>query len=107
MFLKLISIAFLLFAITRVWLRYRDGSIGMFGAFGWGGLWLLISGVVWLPNLTTTLARIVGVGRGADAMIYASIITLFYAVFRLYVKSEYLSHQITHLVRALSIKDRK
>lgn len=79
----------------------------MVGALSWGIVWIIISGVVWLPNLTNTLAHLVGVGRGADAMIYASIITLFYAVFRLYVKSEYLSHEITHLVRALSMKDRE
>ena len=107
MFLKLISIAFLLFAITRVWLRFRDGSIGMFGAFGWGGLWLVISGVVWLPNLTDRIAHVIGIGRGADAIVYASIIILFYAVFRLYIKAEFNQHQITNLVRAIALKNKE
>lgn len=107
MFLKIISIAFLLFSLSRVWLRFRDGSIGIFGASGWALLWLLISGVVWLPNLTDKAARLIGIGRGSDAIVYASVILLFYSVFRLYVKMEYIDHQLTALIRALAQREKK
>lgn len=107
MLLKILSLAFLVFAGSRVWLRFRDGSINMFGAAGWTVIWVIISGIVWLPNLTDDLAHLVGIGRGADAIVYSSIIILFYSVFRMYVKIEHVDHQLTALVRELALREKK
>lgn len=58
-----------------------------------------------LPQTADTLARIVGVGRGADVVIYFSLIVIFYLIFRLYVKIEQGEGEITRLVRKLSMDD--
>lgn len=107
MFVKLFVSAFVLFAISRVWLRRRDGSIGLIGAVVWSALWIGVAGFTWWPKVTDFFAQKVGIGRGADALVYLSIIGLFYASFRLYVKLESVEHELTSLVRALSLREKR
>lgn len=107
MFIKIIVSAFVLFAISRVWLRYRDGAIGVFGTGLWSLLWLAIGGFVWWPSVTDFFAHTLGIGRGVDALVYISIVGLFYGMFRIYVKMESLEHELTSLVRQLSLQDRE
>ncbi len=107
MFIKILVSAFVLFAISRVWLRYRDGAIGMFGVTLWSLLWLAIGGFVWWPKVTDFFAQKIGIGRGVDALVYISIVGLFYGMFRLYVKMEFLEHEITDLTRKLAIRSRE
>lgn len=104
MFIKLIVSVFVLFAISRVWLRYRDGSIGVLGMVTWTTLWCGIATFAWWPRVTDFFAEKIGVGRGVDALVYISIIALFYGLFRIYVKMEYLEHEMTALVRTMALR---
>jgi hypothetical protein len=65
----------------------------------------LIAGVsVMFPDATTTVARFVGVGRGADLMLYTfSMVGLFVLVL-LYSKIERLSQANTQIIRAEALK---
>lgn len=105
MILQILITLFVLFAISRVWLRYRDGSIGIFGTMIWSILWVAIGAIVWWPVVTTEFARLIGVKRGVDAVVYFSIIVLFYGLFRVYVKMEFLEHELTSLVRNLALRE--
>ncbi|MBI2984442.1 MAG: DUF2304 family protein [Candidatus Kerfeldbacteria bacterium] len=105
MMLQILITLFVFFAISRVWLRYRDGSIGVLGTAMWTLLWLLIAGVAWWPAVTTQLAHLVGVKRGVDAVVYLSIVVLLYGLFRLYVKLEFIEHELTSLVRNLALRE--
>ena len=67
---------------------------------------LAIIGVI-KPELTTLMAKKLGIGRGTDAVIYASILLIFYLIFRTNVMLENLRHDLTKLVRDLAIKDDK
>lgn len=99
----LISV-FVLFALSRVVLRFREDKVSTVGLFGWATLWLIVEIVVWIPDFTTSIARILGIGRGADLIIYFSIVALFYLVFRIYVKLEDLERQITFIVRSIALQ---
>ena len=105
--IQLLLLLFLLFAFTRVILRYRDGSIpsGMF--LFWVAVWLLATVSIIKPDFTTYLAKAAGIGRGADAVIYASLIIAFYLIFRLSVSIENLRHDITQVIREIALKDKK
>jgi len=105
MIIQILISLFVLFAISRVWLRYNDGSISLVGTFVWSILWIGLGVVVWEPNITTTLASMIGVGRGVDALVYLSIVVLFYGLFRVYVKMEFLEHEITSLVRNKALRE--
>jgi hypothetical protein len=99
----LISI-FVFFALSRVILRFREEKVSTFGLFGWVTLWLIVEVVIWVPDFATSIARILGIGRGADLIIYFSIVALFYLVFRIYVKFEDLERQITFIVRSIALQ---
>lgn len=105
--IQIILIIFLLFALSRVVLRFRGGQIRLTEFLFWGFLFSLAIVVVLLPNETTKLASLLGIGRGVDLVVYASIVTLFYLLFRAYVVMEDLRHEITELVRELALKDKK
>lgn len=101
--LQLIAIAFLIFAFSRVWLRAREGSIGRGMFLFWILVWMLVLVAVIRPELTTQLARKMGIGRGVDVVLYISIVTLFYLNFRSNVLIENLRHEITKLTRIIAL----
>jgi len=107
MIIQLLITLFVLFAISRVWLRYNDGSLSLVSSFFWSIIWMGLGVVVWVPNITTSFADLIGVGRGADALVYISVVILFYGLFRVYVKLEFIEHEITSLVRNNALKEGK
>jgi len=96
---------FLLFAVSRVLLRLKDGTL-TFNTFAfWTALFILaIIGVI-KPELTTLVADKLGINRGSDVVVYASIMLLFYLIFRTNIMLENLRHDLTQLVRRLALKD--
>lgn len=105
MIIKIVISLFVLFAASRVYLRYRDGSIKFIVFVLWIVLWGGVAFFVWWPKFSDIIATRVGVGRGVDVLVYISIVALFYAVFRLYIKLEFIEHEITSLVRNIALKD--
>ncbi len=104
---QIILFIFILFAASRAVLQFRGGSI-RFGALSF---WLMIWGValiaIFYPEQTTKFARIVGIGRGVDVVVYASIALLFYLVFRLHVYLENIRSEISSLIREVSLNNLK
>lgn len=107
MLIKILVSLFILFAVSRAWLRYRDRSLGAFGVILWTILWFGVAAFTWWPQLSDQIAKFIGVGRGYDALVFLSILALFYGFFRLYIKVEYIEHEITSLVRALALREGK
>ncbi len=98
---------FLIFALSRVVLRFRDRHIKKEEFGFWSILFISAIAVVAFPNETTSFARLVGIGRGVDLIVYASIVTLFYLVFRAYIFMEDLRHEITELVRKIALEQKR
>ena len=96
---------FLLFALSRVFLRLRSSELSIIGFIFWSGIFGLAAIVVLFPGLTSGLARALGIGRGSDVVLYISIILLFYLVFRLYIYIEDLRHDITKIVKKIALKE--
>ena|SRR3989344_1564634 len=105
MTIQWIFIPFALFALSRVLLRLRDGTLS-FGFFlFWTVIFSLAIIAVVSPDSTTKFANFLGIGRGVDAVLYASIFLLFYLVFRLYVMMEGVRHDVSELVRQIALKE--
>jgi hypothetical protein len=104
--IQLVAMVFLIFAFSRVWLRAREGSIGRGMFLFWILVWLLLLVVVVKPELSTQLARKLGIGRGVDVALYISIVTLFYLNFRSNVMIENLRHEITRLTRIIALSQK-
>ena len=105
MTIKIIITLFALFAISRAYLRYRDGSIKFFGFIVWTIIWAAVTFFAWWPKFSDLIANSIGVGRGVDALVYLSIVALFYGMFRIYVKIQFIEHEITSLVRNIALKE--
>ena len=58
-----------------------------------------------MPQTTTSLASVFGVGRGVDVIVYISLALLFYIVFRMFVMIEDLRHEITNLIRQIALQN--
>jgi len=105
-FLQGFLLLFFLFALVRTIKQFRKHQMPVYWALLWVMVWLIAGVVVLLPQTTDIAARLVGVGRGVDVVIYLALVLLFYLVFRLYARQETIEREITKLVRNIAL-DRK
>ena len=96
---------FIAFAWSRAILRFRDKTISFFEFLFWSSLWISAIFVVTYPAYTNELSSRLGIGRGADVIVYMAVGLLTYLSFRMYVKIDTLDREITRLVRAMAIKE--
>lgn len=101
--LQLIAAIFALFALSRVYLRFKEKKLSSISFIFWVIIWLCGVAAILFPSITTEVAGFVGIGRGVDAILYASIIVLFYLIFRLYVKIEDTQRLITEVARKIAL----
>jgi small membrane protein len=107
MFIQIVLIIFLFFAASRVYLQWRAGNLKIVSFIFWVTIFCgAILGIL-QPDLTTRVAKMVGIGRGADVVIYFSVAILFYLLFRIYIYIENLRHEISDLVSQLALKQDK
>ena len=101
--IQIFLLAVVIFAISRVYLRLKEGVITTRMAFFWFLIWVAALVGITLPATTTKIAEFFGVGRGVDIIVYISLALLFYLVFRIYVMIEDLRHQITYIIREVAL----
>jgi hypothetical protein len=102
---QIILLVFILFASSRAIMQFRGGTI-RFGALSfWLLVWAFALVAIFYPEETTRIARVMGIGRGVDVVIYVSIAVLFYLVFRLHVYVENLRTEISRLIREVALKN--
>lgn len=106
-FIQILLLIFLLFALSRVVLRFKDGIVSITGFIFWSFLFLIAIIAVIVPDITSNVARASGIGRGVDAVVYSSIVLLFYLVFRIYIFLEDIKNDITKIVKELALKEHK
>jgi hypothetical protein len=70
-------------------------------------LLILATGIVFVcfPALTSRIANIVGVGRGADLLLYASLVSIGFVLTVFYAKIREMSQTITRLTREISLRE--
>lgn len=56
------------------------------------------------PTLTSTISRLLGIGRGVDLLIYISLLIIFYLLIRIFVKQKDLEDQISKIVEELALE---
>ena len=93
-----------LLAIISVIKKKKEGRFGVKGMLFWVLFWLsAIVAVLW-PDSTTVLANRFGIGRGTDFVLYISVAVIFYLIFKLHIKIESISRDITKVVRKESLE---
>lgn len=107
MIIKFIIIIFILFVLWRTVLRFKKGDITSRELLIWLVFWVLVAAAAVNPKGTDVIAQWLGVERGADLLVYLSIIVLFFVAFRLIVKQEKIDRDITKIVRNTALKNKE
>lgn len=79
------------------------GSVRKRIAFLWLTIWTLGAVAIIWPRSTVVVARSLGIGRGADLLLYVSVLLMLVGFFYVYGRFRRLDRQITVLVRRLAI----
>ena len=91
-------------ALIFTLIRFRNGklSLGMLGL--WIGVWLIVILISIFPDVTSTLAIIIGIGRGLDVILIIGLIGCYYLIFRIYNMIENIEEEINLLVRQIALE---
>jgi hypothetical protein len=83
-------------ALLRGWASRREGLI-------WAGVCLAAGVVILWPEITSKVARALGIGRGADLVFYCAVVVMLLGFWMVYMRLRRMRREITVLVRHLAI----
>jgi small membrane protein len=89
-------------ALTALAMARRGGRRLALGP--WLLLWAGAAAAFAVPDAMTRLAKLVGIGRGADVVLYCAVLGGIAIAFRLTMAQRRLERQLTGLVRELAIE---
>jgi small membrane protein len=99
MLIQFVLVFALLVALLVTWRRARQGVISGREAIFWSVLWIVAGVVILAPQTTTSIAHFFGVGRGVDFVLYASVLALFFLVFKIFLAIDRLERKLTDVVQ--------
>jgi hypothetical protein len=85
-------------AMLRGWATRREG-------LAWAVVWLATGLAILLPDLTIVVAKALGIGRGADLVLYCTVIVMLVGFFMVYARLRRLRRDVTLLTRHLAIRE--
>ena len=105
--LQILAIIFCLFALWRVVAKFRRQEIKPVELILWLIFWLAVAVAFITPESLTKLANLLGIGRGADLVLYVAVVAVFYLMFRIFVRLEKMERDITKVVRKNALENKK
>jgi len=106
-FAQIILILVFLFLFFKTALKLKHKELFLSEATGWMLLWSVGLILSVEPDNASYFAKILGIGRGVDLVIYIALIVLFYLQFRLMVRLEKNNRDITKLTREKTLEEKK
>jgi small membrane protein len=101
-FQGLVLMLFSLLAAVTLSAAFR-GMVRKRIAVMWLAIWTVGAGAIIWPRSTVVVARSLGIGRGADLLLYVSVLLMLVGFFYVYGRFRRLDRQITLLVRRLAL----
>lgn len=105
--IQILAILFVLFTLWRVAFKFKKREIKLSEFLTWLIFWLAVGVAFVTPESLTKLANILGIGRGADLVLYVAVVVVFYLIFRIFVRLEKMERNITKVVRQDALKQDK
>lgn len=105
--IQLIVVLVAVVAVIKAIANYNKKRMALLSLILWCAIWIGAVIVIFIPKVSFFFANILGIGRGADFVVYVSIIILFYLMFRIYVKIDNVEKNVTKIVRETAIKKAK
>ena len=103
MLIQFIFLVVFAIALWVVWKRAKEQVISVREALAWSVLWIGGASVVFAPQTATMLARLFGIGRGADLMMYASVVVIFLLLFRMMISMDRFEKKLAKIVTEISL----
>ena len=102
-FQYLVVALMLLLSVATLRSAARGGIRRRIAAF-WLSVWLVAGTTALWPRVTVVIARALGIGRGADLVLYCTAFATLIGFFYIYVRFRRLDRSLTVLVRQLAIE---
>lgn len=104
-YLQTLVTLFVISVLYRLFRQWQQRQMTIASFLVWLFLWLVVLVIFWQPEIASYLANRLGVGRGADLIIYLSIVTIFYLLFKILIRLNKIEKDITKIVRQDALKD--
>ena len=101
---QFLLLAFVLAALTKVIHSYIQWGMRRRDLLFWALVWIGTAAIITFPEATSFVAHLLGIGRGADLIIYASLLISFYLILRIHLTLARLEQEITEIVRAIALE---
>lgn len=85
-------------ATARRRLKLRAG-------LAWSALWLAAATAIAWPDITVRAARLLGIGRGADLVLYLSVVGMAIGFFAVFLRMRRLEEHLTTIVRQVALNN--
>ena len=105
--IQIVILLFVLYVWLRLYLKFKKGELLLREFVEWFALWLLVALVTILPDAASYVANLLGVGRGADLVVYLALLLIFYLLFKIFLRLEKSEPQFTKVVREMALRDKK
>ena len=106
-FFQLIAILTIIIILYKVIIKYKNKIISFKELLIWIIFWLSTTSIILNPEVTTTIANKVGIGRGADFTVYIGLLIVFYLLFKLFAQLDKLNNYISVLVEKIALLESK
>ena len=95
-----VSVLFLtsVWALVRGWTGRKEGLV-------WAAVWLAAGVAILWPAVTSWIARAIGIGRGADLVLYCAVFVMLAGFWTIYIRLRRVRRDITLLVRHLALQE--
>jgi len=105
--IQILLLAVIAVLLVSAWRRVGQAGSSRLTAVAWTVFWAGAAAVVLRPDIASTVADALGVGRGADLVVYAAIVGLYWLMFRVFLRLDRIERDMTALVRSQSIDARR
>ncbi|HBV33711.1 TPA: DUF2304 domain-containing protein [Patescibacteria group bacterium] len=105
--IQIVILLFVLYVWLRLYLKFKKGELLLREFVEWFALWLLVALVTILPDAASYVANLLGVGRGADLVVYLALLLIFYLLFKIFLRLEKSEQQFTKVVREMALRDKE
>jgi hypothetical protein len=102
--IQLLLLPLVSLALLKVLAAYKQHGMRAPVFLFWVSLWVGTAVVITFPDATSFLAHHLGIGRGADLIVYATLLGVSYLIFRIQVMLDRFEQEITEIVRALALE---
>lgn len=100
-----IAISVLLVAILMTGTAVARARMAPRSGLAWLALWFAAIIAIAFPKVPVRIANALGIGRGADLVLYFSILFTFIGFFLLYLRYRRLTEELTKIVRHIAIAE--